>query len=704
MIIRHLKIVLLITLFVLLRGGVVHSYQTVPDTLLINDLLDQAVENIHSGDFAEAREKVSMARERSEELDYQSGIEQSIIRMADIYLNEQFYDSAEVILKDGIERYPESSMKSFYQNLLATTFRYQNKLDEAIELYERILAETDSTPANVQRIAAIRLNLATAYDNMGNRTEAIRNFLAGIEYAESAQDTQYWVVALNNLGDTYNGYEEYERAEFYLQKSIQLSRDKGLKSNLLRSLMNLANTRTNTQDSEEALALYEEALSLHNEIRPNTPPFQILYNMGNLFLQTGDLVKAEENFNESLRYCRQFGIPQGIYFNTTGLGNLEYARGDLNAAREWFLQAATIAKEMNASGFMMESYEKLYDLNKRSQNYEQALVQLENYHQLSDSLRNLEQEKEFAELESKLEIIRQEEINSLLREKQQQQERQLRFQFAIILAGLLVIILILYILYKANKENALKAETNNRLREQQHELEKMNTELNQLFAIIAHDLKSPMSTIQGLLYLYRSDELKREEIHEFFGELEKATDRNLTVMEDLFSWAQGRMKGIQMDLEAVDLGPLIEKVIENQRIEARAKELEIVSHITNDQRSVHASAKALSMVFRNLLSNSIKFTDTGGKITFSGTEFEDKVEICISDTGVGMSEEIRTKVMGDLSYSFTKQGTKGEKGTGFGLSLVKEFVHKMKGTIEVESEEGKGTTFCISLPVYPHQA
>lgn len=700
MINRTLRILLLTLFFIVGMSAPGYSFQSEPDTLMISKLLEQADENVRLGNYAEARQKVSEAAEQSDQIDYQKGKEVSIIRLADIYLNEQFYDSAQVLLEDALERFPQSTFRSSYQNLLATSYRYQNKLTESIELYNIILAEVDSSAATSQRIAAVRLNLASAYSSNGNKIEAIRNYLAALDYAKAEQDTHYWAVALNNLGDTYNGYEDYERAEFYLQKSIELSKENGLKGNTLRALMNLANTKTGAEEAEEALKLYEEALVLHREIRPSTPPFQILYNLGNLFLQTEDYDKAEQNFKESLGYCRQFGIPQGIYYNLAGLGNLESAKGDLNAAEDWFSQAVDIAEQMNANGFMMESYEKLYELNKKNQQFEDALLNLESFHQLSDSLRNLEMEREFAELESTLELLRQEEINELLEDKQEQQERRLTFQFLVMIVGLLVILLILYILYKANRENKLKAETNKKLRQQQAELEKKNDELNQLFAIIAHDLKSPLSSIQGLLYLIRSGELSTDEVTELFTELEKATERNLNVMEELFSWARDRMSGIKMHIDSVEMKAVIDHVINNQQFIADTKGIKVVNEVVEHRAQVRGSKNALTMVFRNLLSNSLKFTDSGGTITFTSEDKDDFIEICIEDTGTGMSEDLRKVIMSDSEISISKKGTMGENGTGFGLSLVKEFVQKMGGYIQIESEEGKGTTFCIALPAY----
>jgi signal transduction histidine kinase len=122
-----------------------------------------------------------------------------------------------------------------------------------------------------------------------------------------------------------------------------------------------------------------------------------------------------------------------------------------------------------------------------------------------------------------------------------------------------------------------------------------------------------------------------------------------------------------------------------------------VEIIADDKLEVIADLNSFKTVIRNLLSNAIKFTGVDGVITIFADEWKDSVEIGIHDTGVGMSSEVQAKIF-EISSKHSTLGTNKEKGTGLGLILCKEFIEKNHGTIQVESEEGIGTTFRITLP------
>lgn len=666
------------------------------DTLRVVQLLDEANNDINSSRFTEARKKINQAGEWSEELDFSKGKELTALRLAEVYLNVQFFDSARVVLEHALEDFPETSYKIQMFNLLATAYRYMNELGKAIETYQMVL-ELAEENGRYRMIAAIHQNMAVAYISMGKKAEGLNSFLFSIDYAEQEKDTVFLAIAYNNLGDTYNEFGEFEQAEFYLQKSYELAVMKNLRSDLLRVTTNLANLKGNLEQFDNALQLYQQALDLSKEIRPNTPPFRILYNLGNLSLQMESPDEAIKYFEESLDYCLQLNIPPGIYYNYGGLGDAATQKGQLEEAIRWHEQALEIAEQMGSLPFIQETRLKLYELNKETGNFESALIQFEEYEVISDSMLDLEQERSFAELENRLELNRQTEINTLLEEKQLQQEKQLKFQLGLIITAAFIIILILYILYTINQTSKEKTRAYNQLAKQREELEKLNQEMNKLFAIIAHDLRAPLASMHGILFLLKNGDLSKDEIASYTNEIEGNVQKNIDVMEDLLSWAKRQMNGITFVKEELNIHELVNQVIAKQESRSKLKEIS-VSNKVNKSLSIKTDENALKLILRNLLSNSIKFTNLGDEIRFTSSDKGDKVQLCVIDTGIGMSKDLQEKVFSSQSISFSLEGTKGEKGTGFGLSLIKEFVDKLGGTITIESEEGKGTKFCIDLP------
>lgn len=684
-------------LVILFLGSSAFAQEQTVDTTAIKQWLDEANVEINQGEMTSAKEKIRKARYWSEELNFQKGIERSQLRLGDYYLTSNLYDSAQVVLESAVNDYPESEFQVHYLNLLSTVYRYKNENEKAIESYRLALSKVD-TLNDKRMIIAINQNMAGAYQNLGMKTEALERFMTSVEWSEAYKDTAILVVALNSLGNALNEFGEYDQAGFYLERSIALAEMKNLRVDILRATINMANVKSNLGQMEEALSLYNEALELSKEVRPNTPPFQILYNIGNTYLKMGRLSEAKSNFEESLKYCNQFSIPQGIYYNSIGLGKVAEEQKRFSDALKWFDEASEIAESSGIAQFRTESLESLYRVSKQLELYGTALNYYERYKTLSDSLNNLEKEKEFEELKNELELRRQTEINTLLQEKQAQQETRLQFQFILIIAAIAIIILILVILRNSRNSNKDISEANIQLQSQRSELEKLNGEMNKLFAIIAHDLRAPLSSLKGMLYLVKEGELNEDEITQFSEELETSLQRNIEVMEDLFEWAKDQMSGITLISENVDMNELVGKVIAKQEHRAGKKGISVINEVDEDCR-IESDPNALTLIFRNLLSNAIKFTETGDSVQFTSKVTNKGIEICVIDNGVGMSEEIQAKVFSNTSISFSQTGTQGEKGTGFGLSIVKEFVNKLGGEIRVESKEGSGTKFCIRFQI-----
>lgn len=659
-----------------------------PDTTQINIWVEESLQDVYSGEFNEARKKVSDIRKWSQDNDYQQGIEMAEIRLADIFLYEHKYDSAEIILTNLLDIYPNAINKADIYNFLATSYRYKNEFEKAINMYKQLI-EIAVEKDDGRTIAAAHQNMGVAYLGLGKNAEGLNSFMLSIEYAEAAKDTNFLVIALNNLGDSYNELGEYEEAEFYLKKSIRLARVKEMIPDLTKAITNLANVKTNVGAFEESKKLYDEALILSKRFRPNTPPVILLFNMGNLSFKMEDYDQAEKYFKESLLYSEELNIYEGIYHNKAGLGNIEEQRGNIRKAISLHEEVYEVARMLNINPFIMESQQKLYMLNRSAGNYEDALDYIERYKTLSDSLLDLRKEKEFADIKNEFEIRRQTEINQLLSEKQEQQEFILKVQYGLIILAVLIIILVLYLFISTRKVNVEKTKAYDQLAVQREEL-------NKLFAIIAHDLRAPMATMQGILYLLKSGNLPKDQIDAFTDEVEDSIQKNIGVMEDLLSWAKEQMSGITIVKEEVRVYELIDSVISNQGYRSQLKQVSIYNEVDMNLQ-IKSDENALKLIMRNLLSNSIKFTNSGDTITFTSTVEGNKVKLCVNDTGIGMSQDLQEKVFASTNISFSVKGTKGEKGTGFGLSLIKEFVRKLGGSISIESKEGKGTKFCIEL-------
>ncbi|MEX0607867.1 MAG: tetratricopeptide repeat protein [Balneolaceae bacterium] len=667
------------------------------DTVFVNELISEIELLINKGEYPEARSEIRTVWHLSDSLNYEYGKASSIVQLADLYLNQQKNDSVIYILEQAIQDYPNSRRKVYFYNFLATAYQYKSDHQVAIAHYEKALSLITQMPeaGQARTTAGIRLNMASTYFSQGDRNQAFQNYLSALEFAEMTRDTVFWVTTLNNTGNAYNHVDNFEEAGYYLEKAKGLAQIKSLKIELYRINLNLANTRNNQSRYEEAIELYNTALELEREIRPGSAPVVIYYNLGRLYSSMGETKKAKEYFEESLKISEENNILPGIYYNNFGYGNLYYHNNRYDEALYHLQKAYEIAKQIQNIPFLQEARDMLYLANREANNFAEALTYLEHYKATADSLLDLEKEQALANLENKMALDRQSEINRLLQEKQVQQERRLHFQYILIVASVIVLCLILVILFLMKKRAKENQEINKHLQAQKAELEELNKSKDKLFAIISHDLRSPLASMQGILYLIKNDALSKEEIHEFAQELEQSIQQNIEAMEDLLAWAKEQLSGVSLSLEKVNIKEIAAEVFARQEFLASKKKVTLKNKIAKNF-NVLADRNALELVLRNLVSNSIKFTNSGDNITVTCNLNEPYVQFIIEDTGIGIPANVSHKIFENKSWS--REGTLNEKGTGFGLSLVKEFIEKMNGRIRFESEENKGTTFYIDLP------
>jgi len=231
---------------------------------------------------------------------------------------------------------------------------------------------------------------------------------------------------------------------------------------------------------------------------------------------------------------------------------------------------------------------------------------------------------------------------------------------------------------------------------QQQELKEMNLVKDKMFSIIAHDFRSPLNTIQGVLNLLHIDALSPEELKSMLPQLSRKVNNSITLLDNLLNWARTQMNGLKINKINFTLRPEVEETIGIISQIASQKNIQIENNIEKEGQ-VHADPDMIQLVVRNLLSNAIKFTNIGGIVRISAQKQEDVVVITVSDTGVGMPESSVQQLFQQAGYS--TEGTDQEKGTGLGLVLCDEFVRRNGGKIWVESKQDEGTTFYFTLPV-----
>jgi PAS domain S-box-containing protein len=226
-----------------------------------------------------------------------------------------------------------------------------------------------------------------------------------------------------------------------------------------------------------------------------------------------------------------------------------------------------------------------------------------------------------------------------------------------------------------------------------------NADKDRFVSILAHDLRSPFHSLLGLLRMLNENigSFTVDQIAQYISVLYESTNNTYHFLEDLLTWAQlQKMPFNPSEIAFCHIWPDVFNAIEAG---ANAKNISIVNNVPFNLR-LYADGNMLKTILRNLISNALKFTHQGGSITLSCIEADQGIHLSVTDTGVGMAQEVSSKLF-DITNKFTTNGTLNEKGSGFGLVLCNEMVERHNGRIWVESELDKGSVFTFLLP-YPN--
>lgn len=246
---------------------------------------------------------------------------------------------------------------------------------------------------------------------------------------------------------------------------------------------------------------------------------------------------------------------------------------------------------------------------------------------------------------------------------------------------------------------SLQKKAEEELRQSAENLRKLNNTKDKFISIISHDMRTPFSSILGFTDLLLNDEdLTEPEKKQYIQYIEESSRNMLNLVNSLLDWTRIQTGRINFEPMKVELNRLINSAFNSLFGVAMQKGIQLFNEIKNEM-FVFVDQHLILQALNNLISNSIKFTNPGGKIIINAfqSELPRFIELIVEDTGIGISQENISKVF-NVGSKFTSEGTAGEKGTGLGLTLVKEIIERHGGKIWVESQLGKGSKFHFTLP------
>lgn len=240
------------------------------------------------------------------------------------------------------------------------------------------------------------------------------------------------------------------------------------------------------------------------------------------------------------------------------------------------------------------------------------------------------------------------------------------------------------------------------LKSRELELSELNKRKDNLIRMVSHDIKNPLTGIVGLSNMIKSNpEMPEDQKTEMLQVVENSGQNLLEMVENILDDENSAKKHNEANLIETDLQEIAEKVIGVNNPKAILKQINLSLKTDLKLKTVKVDPIKIEIALNNLVSNALKFTLRNGEVTLQVISSEDQIQLKVIDTGIGMTEDLMESLFKQERNSehISNQGTEGEIGTGLGLDVVQDYVSKHKGEVQVESEEGVGTTFTINIPV-----
>jgi signal transduction histidine kinase len=572
---------------------------------------------------------------------------------------------------------------------------YKLAYQYAQEALERA-KKTDSTPL----IADATSNAAWVCIRLGVMDLAVRYFTDHLEIIEKSGTKLEMAQAMFNLGMVRTSLKEYEIGEELQVKALEFlnSNQDELKDTTviigMRIMLhnNLGFLYRETGALEKSAENIQKGIIMARAFDDNDQPLaMLLNNHGETQIQLGDYDGAELSIREALAITRKNGdIPRQSNLLLT-LGKVYQGKSQNQSALSNFSESYRLAVQVNGFTLIQSAAEQLYKLYEKTGPADSTLKYLTVFRQYEEKI-NQDKAREELIRQELTDRIKKNEEERIASEKRSRTKSVL-ILIAVISAGLVISGMLVYF-KKYHRKNSAE---NRKILELVEALKKENVNKDKLFAIIAHDLRGPVGNLKAGLEMITSGEPLDENIkNRILNELKKGSGQTFGLLENMLLWTKLQGNSIALNPAKVDLETTVRENIELVTPMARQKEIRIA---IKSEKSIHAFAdkESVNLIFRNLLSNAIKFTPNKGLIVINIREAADSVEVKVEDNGVGMTRETAENLF-KSNNNQTTYGTNGEKGTGLGLGLVREFVERNGGTIRVESEPGKGSTFIFTLP------
>lgn len=638
---------------------------------------------------------------------YYRGVALALTELGSSFFTRGLYDSAIASQKQALiiinenKLYKEAS--PVYSNIASALFRKG--------LYSEALINNDSALNYAERYkqhlqaGKVRSNIANIYYKMGNYTRALDYYLQGLKIQEQEKGNNIDIATdLSNIANIYVRLGDYKNALEYNGRALVINRAADAKNHLVGNLTTNALIYNERKLYDSSLIALNDAYTIATQVKNEYLQNLLKGNMAEAYMKKGELAKALALYQESLIVSEKLQDAEGVGVCKAGIGEVLFKQGNTTGAIGYLKDALGIMQQIGVKEQARDISGKLADIYEHNGDFANALTYFKINQSLRDSLSSDEAKNKAEQMVFNYEIEKkQREIEILEKDKAlavAKANNKNILLFAAFLGIVLAAIIAMMFFRNAQRERKRQAEIlaqKEEIEAQADRLKELNDFKDLTFSVLSHDLRSPVNALTGTMMMLDEKLMTAEEFSMHKNELNNKLQSVSLLLENMLYWAQSRMKGEhKLDIEKLNMKRKALKTIAVLKDAAMQKNITLTHNIP-EELTAYGDANQIDIVFRNLVSNAIKFTPDGGTITISGYTSGNTTQVSFTDTGVGMTDDQLSKLFSELTLNSTR-GTGGEKGTGLGLQLCYEFIKKNGGDIVVSSTPGKGSTFTITLP------
>jgi signal transduction histidine kinase len=584
---------------------------------------------------------------------------------------------------------------------------------EAIDHLTNALRIFESLPDCEQFKAKILQNIGVVYWKWGRNDEAINFYKKALKQEQKIKDSTGIAELYQNIGIAYTEKANYSKALDYLNRSKDIFEKKGDLTSLAISLNNIGSIYEDQKDYKKCLQFYKKGLKAFNQLEYNNGIVAGNLNVGSCYLNMGQYDKAEQYFQKSLG----------------------------------------LSLKLDLREYISKIYANLAILNQKKNNYEKAYNYQKKYTELNDSIFNKSTLRQFEELKKEYDSIQNSKQLASLKAQQKIQEYKIKKSRTIIyilvaVGGLVVVLLVfLFRTYKRKIKinNKLRSEvikhkeTSNELKyikenlektidQRTRDLKKINKKLEEevdnqkrikedlvkaknkaeesdrlktnFLANMSHEVRTPLNAIVGFSQLQTSRDVTDEERNEYLRHIKDSTDNLTHLIDDIIDFAKIESGGIKIVKKECDPDKILKelwKKYDAKKVTTGKAFLDVKYKRPNKKHfNLKTDPDRLRQVLDHLLDNALKFTEKG-YISFGYVYQDREVQFYVKDTGIGLKDD-NQQVIFERFRQVDDGPTRKYGGTGLGLSISKYIIELLDGSIWVESEIGKGSTFHFKIP------